>query len=109
MKRNVVQGGRVKSPHLKQLKSRSFDGRMVSDRRSPLPSLQYPPHNCIKVSLSSKLLLFGLECQYHSYCHITRAKKGVTVNPLNETATEDEMSVDVLIEDVSIDGMCGVY
>jgi len=31
------------------------------------------------------------------------------VNPINETATEDEMSVDVLIEDVSIDGMCGVY
>ncbi|MDA9890712.1 mycofactocin precursor MftA [Actinomycetota bacterium] len=31
------------------------------------------------------------------------------MNPLNETATEDEMSVDVLIEDVSIDGMCGVY
>ena len=37
------------------------------------------------------------------------AKKGVTVNPVNETETEDEMSVDVLIEDVSIDGMCGVY
>ena len=31
------------------------------------------------------------------------------MNPINETATEDEMSVDVLIEDVSIDGMCGVY
>ena len=31
------------------------------------------------------------------------------MNPVNETATEDEMSVDVLIEDVSIDGMCGVY
>ena len=37
------------------------------------------------------------------------SKKGVTVNPETETATEDEISVDVLIEDVSIDGMCGVY
>jgi mycofactocin precursor len=37
------------------------------------------------------------------------SKKGVTVNPETETATEDETSVDVLIEDVSIDGMCGVY
>jgi len=31
------------------------------------------------------------------------------VNPVTETATEDEITVDVLIEDVSIDGMCGVY
>ena len=109
MKRNVVQGGRVKSPHLKQLKSRSFNGRMVSDRRSPLPSLQCSTHNFLNVSLLTKLLLFGLQCQYHSECQIMPAKKGVTVNPVNETATEDEMSVDVLIEDVSIDGMCGVY
>ncbi|MEZ7821747.1 MAG: mycofactocin precursor MftA [Candidatus Nanopelagicales bacterium] len=31
------------------------------------------------------------------------------MNPVTETATEDEITVDVLIEDVSIDGMCGVY
>jgi mycofactocin precursor len=82
---------------------------MVSDRRSPLPSLQYSIHNSINVSLSSKLLLFGLQCQYHSECQIKPAKKGVTVNPVTEAATEDEITVDVLIEDVSIDGMCGVY
>ena len=37
------------------------------------------------------------------------SQKGVTVNPVTEAATEDEITVDVLIEDVSIDGMCGVY
>jgi mycofactocin precursor len=31
------------------------------------------------------------------------------VEPNIETAVEEEINVGVLIEDVSIDGMCGVY
>jgi mycofactocin precursor len=54
-------------------------------------------------------LLFGPECQYDVEAKHNQSKKGVTMNPATDPTTEDEVSVEALIEDVSIDGMCGVY
>jgi mycofactocin precursor len=109
MYRDIVQGCRIKSTCIEQLKSRSLDSCMASDRRSPLPSLQRLAHNQINVSLLCKLLLFGPECQYDVEAKHNQPKKGVTMNPATDPTTEDEVSVEALIEDVSIDGMCGVY
>ena len=37
---------------------------------------------------------------------ITEATEGTTARP---QATETELAADLLVEEVSIDGMCGVY
>ena len=43
--------------------------------------------------------------------HVTRQPKETVMNPKTETITtdEDELVSEDLIEEVSIDGMCGVY
>jgi mycofactocin precursor peptide MftA len=51
----------------------------------------------------------GQDCdQIDAFCRAL-LKKGNVVEPNQQTDTETELVTETLVEEVSIDGMCGVY
>ena len=48
-------------------------------------------------------------CDLDHTCRDTLPSKGETMEPTQQTETESELVTESLVEEVSIDGMCGVY
>ena len=48
-------------------------------------------------------------CDLDHICRDPTAAKGETMEPTQHTETESELVTESLVEEVSIDGMCGVY
>jgi mycofactocin precursor len=60
--------------------------------------------------LRPTVVLSGIRCHYPTDLAATLEKNGEQMNPEIESQTEQvELVAEDLIEEVSIDGMCGVY